>query len=445
MGPSATLGTWFAIWTVTAGLILLSRAVGGVVSAGLVTAFVVSLATNYWIAAAIYLLPSYSNFNPDVVTTGFRVSAFAVIAFGLGSLLLAPALRRLFEAGRARGVQRLPDLRLAHAYMAIGLTCVLVLFPIVGRIPTINAIVIQGLGLVIVGLALGCWYTWHRRSPAFVLWLLATISLPFLTVVLQGFLGYGTAAATAVLALIAAFYRPRWATFLVGLILAYVGLSVYVTYMRDRVAIRDAEGLGARSQRVNLTLANFEFFDPSNQQHLERIDVRLNQNYLVGAAAANLDAGLTQYSYGQTLSDGLLSLVPRAIWPSKPLVAGSGDLVSRYTGLVFAQGTAIGIGSIMEAYISFGTVGVVVGFLLFGAALATVDRVAGQRLQRGDWLGFVGWFLPGLSLLLVGSLSSVVEITSSVGAAMVMALAANRFIDRLVRRSGARIAARKVA
>src|SRR5437667_72697 len=96
----------------------------------------------------------------------------------------------------------------------------------------------------------------------------------------------------AVLALIVTFTRPRPAWLLIGLILAYLGVSFYVTYMRDRATIRDVVWAGApvedRLTQLGRSASDFEFFDPYDVAQLQRIDARLNQNFLVGAAVRYL-------------------------------------------------------------------------------------------------------------------------------------------------------------
>ena len=80
----------------------------------------------------------------------------------------------------------------------------------------------------------------------------------------------------------------------------------------------------------------------------------------------------------------------------------------------------------MESYISFGTAGVLVAFAVLGTVIGTVDSMAGRRLRESDWRGFLLWYLPGLSLLQVGG--SFVEITSSVGAALIAVLLVARLL-----------------
>jgi hypothetical protein len=202
--------------------------------------------------------------------------------------------------------------------------------------------------------------------------------------------------------------------------------------MRDRESIREVvwsgQPVAARLERVRLMLSTFEWFDVHNRDHLVRIDDRLNQNLLLGAAVQYMDAGLARFAYGQTIYQGFIAVIPRAIWPTKPVVAGSGTLVTEYTGIPFAEGTAVGIGHVMEAYVSFGTVGVLVGFMLVGAVVGAIDGAAGRRLRAGDARGFLVWFLPGLSFLQVGG--SIVELTSSIAAALLAAHLVNRLLKR---------------
>jgi hypothetical protein len=427
------LSTWVIAWAAIAVLIAVVRTARNAGGVGLVTAFLVNFGMAYWLGAAIALLPWYAPPNLDEIIAGFHQSTFAIVGFAVGVLLLAPRpVERRTPApdGQARGMERLPPI-----YVGIGLICFLVLLPLASRIPSTTALISQGWNLAIAGLALGCWSAWSGarwRAVSFGWWLTATLCLPLLTILTQGFLGYGTAAAIAVLCFVASFYRPRWRVLLAAAGLMFVGLSLYVTYMRDRTDIRDVVWGGApladRVNRLYLTVSTIEWFDLHNPEHLARISQRLDQNAQVGAAVEYVESGLAQLAYGQTLIDGMVSLVPRAIWPSKPLVVGGAALVTKYTGIQFDPTTTVGIGNVMESYISFGTIGVTIWFMILGSLLARVDTNAARHLRRGEWPRFVQWYLPGLSLLAVNG--SIVELTSSVGAAIVVTLAVNAFIGR---------------
>ena len=224
-----------------------------------------------------------------------------------------------------------------------------------------------------------------------------------------------------------------------GVLLGYLALSVYVTYMRDRKEIRASvwgeQSYSNRIDRVAQTASEFEWFNPFNEQHLQRIDGRLNQSYLVGAAVAHLEEN-GDFAHGETFRDAALSMIPRLFWPDKPIKAGSGTLVARFTGIKFDNSTtSVGIGQVMEFYANFGTTGVIVGFMIFGLIITTLDVMATERLQNGDLHGFVLFYLPGLAFLQVGG--QLTEITASGLASFIVALIVNRFLDRLQKKQDA--------
>jgi hypothetical protein len=176
------------------------------------------------------------------------------------------------------------------------------------------------------------------------------------------------------------------------------------------------------------TFSKPEFFSLNEDEHLERVDLRLNQNWMVGAAVNQLQSKRVEYAKGETLLMALTAFVPRVIWPNKPAMAGSGDLVSQYTGYYFADGTSVGIGQVMEFYVNFWQVGVIVGFLAIGFILALVDKKAGECFANNNWLNFGCWYLPGAALMQVGG--SLVEVTASAGAAIAVSRLVKYFLLR---------------
>jgi hypothetical protein len=129
---------------------------------------------------------------------------------------------------------------------------------------------------------------------------------------------------------------------------------------------------------------------------------------------------------GESIKDAVLAMIPRIIWPGKTVYAGSGDWVSRFTGISFAEGTAIGIGQILEFYGNFGLRGVVIGFILFGILLGALDMAAASRLAAGDWHGFAFAFVVGTSLLNAGG--SLVEVSGSAVACIVLMRVTNSIL-----------------
>jgi hypothetical protein len=153
-------------------------------------------------------------------------------------------------------------------------------------------------------------------------WLGVGLLPPLFTIVTRGFIGYGAVATLSVLIFISNFVRSRVKVVVVGALLGYLAISVYVSYMRDRNEIRatvwGGQSLENRLDRLGQTANTFEWFDPWNQKHLERIDSRLNQSYLAGAAVAFLDR-TRDFARGETLWDALVALVPRFLCPVRPL------------------------------------------------------------------------------------------------------------------------------
>ena len=230
---------------------------------------------------------------------------------------------------------------------------------------------------------------------------------------------------------VAGFYRPRWRLLVLGLAAGYLGFSVYVNWMRDRSEIRDTvwggESYGSRIDQLKSTFSQAEFFSISDYEHLGRIDDRLNQNWLVGASVHYIESGSQEFARGETLWQAIIALIPRVFWPDKPVGAGSGDLVSTYTGYYFAEGTSVGIGSVMELFINFGQWGVIIGFLSIGVIIALIDKGAGESLANNDWLTFACWYMPGIAFLNVGG--SFVETTASAAASLAMALLVKWFVS----------------
>ena len=425
------------LWMVTVVVVIAARLRWHQRGTGLVLAYMANMWLIHWPAALTYLFPFTAGPEADRVITGFHYSAIGIIAFAFGSLVFAPLVVRALNAPRSlneHAARRQPDARLPWTYVLIGISSYLVLNPLLGGIPTVSALVVATAQLIIAGMCLALWYYWFSgQRKRFLAVLFMAGMLPLGTILVQGFLGYGATALITIVAFVATFYRPRWRLFVVGGVIAYVGFSFYVSYMRDRSDLRASVwgggSMGTRVYQLSRTVTGIEWFDPMNPAHILRITGRLNQNYLVGAAVERMEAGRSELAKGQTVSQALLSLVPRAIWPEKPIRAGSPDIVTRYTGIAFAGSTSVGIGQVMEFYINFGEMGVIFGFIILGMAIAILDAWAAQRLWAGDWLQFAAWYLTGLAMIQAGG--SLIEVVSSAGAAMLGVLFVNRYIVRL--------------
>lgn len=411
------------IW-LAAGLllaVLAARARGR--SIGLPISYLAALALIHVPGAMVYADGAYQWFDPVWVADGFRASAYGALAFAIGAVAvvaLPAAAADDAPPARARGVAMV--VRPAIVLVA-GLLVWQVALPVAEGLPSVGALVAAGAHLLPAAFVLAAWRTGILAGRARLLPWLAVLSLmPLVTVGGQGFLGYGTTLAMVVVVAIVTL-RRAWPWLLPALpVVVFAGLSLFVTYMRDRNEIRELVWGGAsldqRLSRIAGTLADFEWFDPADPGHRMQIDRRLNQNWMVGLAEERFREGQQVHANGETLAWSVIALVPRAAWPGKPEVGGGGDLVTRFTGVRFAEGTSVGAGQVLEFLVNFGTAGIWCCFLLFGAFIAWIDRRAAVALRAADPARFLQFALPGMAALQPGG--NFAEVTTSIAAAAIL-------------------------
>jgi hypothetical protein len=292
------------------------------------------------------------------------------------------------------------------------------------HIPSISAAVEKGGGIWMLGVMLGLRAACQRRDlKRIAIWLGALMVYPVLMLLLGGFLSYGSAAVIVVCAALTISTRNYWQVIIGITVFVFLSLSVFVNYFGHRNDIREqvwgGAPLEARIDSVADTVRGFQWFDPNDRKHLIALDERLNQNYFVGLAARRIQLGLADYLEGDSVWQGLLSLVPRVLWPDKPVFGGSPAIVSKMTGLHLSPTTSFGVGNVMEFQINFGIPGVVIGFFVLGWVIGTLDIKAAVAEARGDLGGTILFFLPCVALIQPGG--SIVELTSGSAAALVAA------------------------
>ncbi|MBX7221888.1 MAG: hypothetical protein K1Y36_18185 [Blastocatellia bacterium] len=427
----------FVFWILAVVVLLYQQKRRGVVQ-GLGLTFVFLLALSHLSGASINLLPWFSSPEEEANRLGFQVTTIGLISFVVGFSLL----NLVFPVPRKQTAlteQHLGPLdRFATVFIVSGIVIYIfyhfVWVPQFGILPTITSVLTSYMNLVNIGFILRCWVRWHqKKNLQMYLWIGLSSILPVFTIAYQGFLGAGAILIFSLVCFVGAFYRPAWRLALILVLMVFFGLSVFVTYSRDKSSIRDALREGSSNQsaleRVFDTFSRFEFFDPYDQTHLNHIDNRLNQNILVGKAVQYIGSGAQDFAEGETLEQAVYALIPRVLWPNKPLTAGSGQIVSQYTGMEFAEGTSVGIGTVLEFYINFGTTGVIIGFVCFGLILSLLDNLSFNSLMRGNSVMFAFWYLPGLAFSTVSG--ALVETTASVAASFVAIEMLARFFTML--------------
>jgi hypothetical protein len=421
MSDDTSLLMVLLLWVITVSCMLTHAWQQTQPSAGLALAYLCQLGINHWVGAFIQLLPWHDSPGRQDTIAGFAVTGYCMVGLLVGNLILALLLVPAQDRPAAAKAQAAVFITGATRYLVTGFLFAFLLLPFALRIPTFNAIVGTGMNLAVAGFCM-LWYAYWTRGQIARTWLVfAALSLlPFVGLLFSGFLGQGVLALSIVVCFALVFYRPRRTILVVGLGGLFLGLSLYPTYMKVRGDIRKAVwGQASYGERLEAAAAlgsEWEWFDPERTSHLEAIELRLNQNRLVGRAVSYLDHGHAEFARGSTVYDALLALVPRVLWPDKPMFAGSGELVTRYTGIRFGQGTSVGIGHVMELYINFGNYGALFGFLVLGTLLGCLDRISARHLVAGDWKRFAIWFVPGLAFLGVGG--NFAEATASAAASV---------------------------
>lgn len=419
---------WLAVWTITGGVVVFASLRGRRPTSGLAVAYVFAFGLIHWLPALVYSLPWYAPaHDPRIERLGFQQSTLALLAFAAGTGLVAMAMRRTHaDAGNGKEVSPGITPRAGKVYLVAGAVAYVVSSTGHAGLPSLQGLVALGQYLFLVGLCILCWNAWKSGRPGRMwLWFSVGLAMPVVTIAKQGFLFYGATAVLILFCFILGFLGWQRSVVVPTLVIAYLGLSVFLTYFRDRPQIRQTvwggQTLAIRVTQLKTTASSFDWFNPRNQAELDRINGRLDQNYLVGSAVNHLTF-TGQFAHGTTLVDALLGFIPRAVWTSKPVRAGGSQIVTEFTGITFLGGTSVGPGPVMELYGNYGTGGVVAGFVLIGAALALLDATAARHLRTGNDALFVLSFLLGMSLLQVADAFVNVALTMGEVVAIVAAI-----------------------
>jgi hypothetical protein len=387
------------------------------VSLGLPVAYLCSLLLIHVPGAFAHAVDDGFLYGSDLVEIGIGFTAIGSICFVVGVWLAR------FRSPHAP-VQRADDHYAFWFFCLVGGWVFTFGFGVLRDIPSVSAAVNQGGAIWMLGVMLGLRAaTQHGDVKWIGFWLAVLLAYPVARLLTGGFLSYGTAAAIVVCSILAISVRSRWRVVIGMAVVVFLGLTIFVNYFSSRNAIRNVVWGGADvEERVDAVLdvgTNFQWFDASNKIHLLSLNIRLNQNYFVGIAATRIERGDVGYLYGRSLGEAALSLVPRALWPEKPVYGGSPEIVKEMTGLPLSTTTSWGVGNVMEFHINFGVPGLIIGFLALGWLIGTLDRKAAIAESRGDLGRTILFFLPAVALIQPNG--SMVEMFGGAAAALVAA------------------------
>lgn len=305
------------------------------------------------------------------------------------------------------------------------------------RIPSISAVLVSGGPIWMLGVILALRSTTARGERARAMrWFAVLAAYPILMLLLGGFLSYGSMAVIIVLSGLIVTARSSMRIAVWSVVFLAVGSSLFLSYFEHRPEIRAAVwGGGDTDARIDATMAaikDVKPFNPGDAAQLYALDQRLNQNYFTGLAASRIKAHEVDYLYGRSVWEGLQALVPRALWPDKPVVSGSPKIVSEMTGLTLGYGTSFGVGNVMEFDINFGIPGVIVGFILLGLVIGRLDLRAAQCDAVGNFGRIFSPFLMAVALIQPNG--SIVELASAAVSAAFAAIAWKWVWDRWPKR-----------
>jgi hypothetical protein len=400
------------------------------VSLGLPIAYLFSLLLIHVPGAFAHVVAGDFLPNEDLIELAMRYTAAGAVCFVAGVWL---GRRSVPGAAVSADVNRS---RFWWFCLIAGWICIYGMSPLYS-IPSVSAAVEKGGAIWMLGVLLGLRAAVAKRDLKWTgFWLGALMVYPVLMLLLGGFLSYGSAAVILVCSALTISTRSHWRALAGIAVFTFLSLSIFVTYFHHRNEIRDqvwgGAPIDARIDSVMSTIRDFQWLDPANRDHLVALDERLNQNYFVGLAARRIEQGRVNYLEGESLWEGFQALVPRAFWPEKPVFAGSPRIVSKMTGLRLSPDASFGVGNVMEFQINFGMPGVVVGFLILGWLIGTLDRKAAIAERRGEFGKVILFFLPCVALIQPNG--SLVELFSGSAAALVGASvwywAWKRFIGR---------------
>jgi hypothetical protein len=162
-------------------------------------------------------------------------------------------------------------------------------------------------------------------------------------------------------------------------VLLGAGILITSTWLQTRGLIRSGQ-LEQYSflQAIHIYLSefskslSFSQLRPENVQNVIR--ERIDMTDLL-AQQAVYQPNYEPYARGATLQRVLVAIVPRAIWPGKPEIAGGSEFVAQFTGITRPEDdtTSIGLPYQFELYANGGPWLVVIGLFFIGYVSGTLE------------------------------------------------------------------------
>jgi hypothetical protein len=265
------------------------------------------------------------------------------------------------------------------------------LFPFVYTIPTLSTAVfcmstLERIGLCILLIAALRENRWGRFCAAFGIFCVLSVATSFATGF--SFIRVNTLLPLATIWLVGAGLRG-WNLLRVSVLapaaalLASAAISAWLD-TRDLIRSGSLEQLPRLDQVREFTQYYWgNFAIPNAEAVMRTILQRVDMTDLLAAQVQHQPL-IEPYAHGATVLSSFFTLIPRALWEAKPVVAGGSEFVSRFTGLQWNDATSVGLPYPFELYANGGAVAVVVGLGLIGYLGARLERqLMGQQRSLG--------------------------------------------------------------
>jgi hypothetical protein len=264
---------------------------------------------------------------------------------------------------------------------------------------------------------IAAWALWFRglRSPGFVVLfcLIQIVIIPYQFV--QGSKTYLSLLAVSIV-IAHCWTKGRLPTLIATATVAFVALFVF-PFVRDfrNSVIVENQTLDLRS--VQQTIQNIDVYSPT---FLSDQAVAISSRY------AGIDElfGVTQvvpsilpYRYGLPYVGTLLNVIPRAVWPTKPIFSAG-----REYGAALGTITSVTPFPVGEAYWDAGLVGLFVSMFVWGALLAVMIRGYLRLYELPRLQFFAGTYFLSQIYWIAGGETSMPAILSSIPQQIVILL-----------------------
>lgn len=397
-------------------------------ASGLILMFLVFYLGDYGLQGFLHAIPLEraqitSVDSTEIILLGFRHSTIALVSFFIGAVFVSPMTRTIVQGITLRNItaklddeykgylhEKVDPTSLSFVYVFIGILVYFVISPLFRSVPTLNTAIGALYNFLPIGLIIGLSNraTSVRSKILVFLYIILIVAWPMISVIRDGFLGFGLTPVLIVGIFFVTRSRNLLFTILFSSLMGYIVFSLAISYFSNRANIRNVvwsnSGLDQNIQAFNdQIIGDFKLFNILDVNQLRLIDGRLTLNYYTGLSIIRIESGNVELVYGQSFADALVAIVPRALWPEKPTIAGGSDRISYFTGLYFAGGSSFAIGIVMEMYVNFGLTGTIIGFLILGILLELLSDLAENALRYQRYSLFSLIMISGLSFTLVGN------------------------------------------